>query len=42
MNKITYICDNCGQEFEEEPITCEKCGATLCPDCICEECENES
>ncbi len=39
---ITTLCDNCGSDFpEEEAHECEKCGAILCPECICESCENE-
>jgi hypothetical protein len=31
-------CENCGAEI---PISqTHGCGATLCPECVCEECEN--
>ena len=40
---ITTICDNCGVEFNSDDAnTCELCGDTLCPECICENCENKS
>lgn len=38
--KPTTICENCGIEFEAEIAeTCGICGATLCPECVCEDCE---
>ena len=40
---IITICDNCGVEFDvDEANTCPICGATLCPECVCEGCENAS
>lgn len=33
-------CDTCGRAMPvSKTVSCE-CGATLCPECICEECEN--
>ena len=35
-------CDNCGKQIDvDETHGCEQCGATLCPGCICENCEEE-
>lgn len=34
-------CDNCGEEITDNEYTeCGQCGAILCSDCICENCEN--
>jgi hypothetical protein len=38
-----FYCENCNSEVEEEEAaSCTVCGCVLCPDCICEQCENES
>jgi len=34
-------CDNCGREIPVSETHGCGCGATLCPDCVCGECENE-
>lgn len=35
------ICENCGDEVQDiESHNCDICGATLCGDCVCENCEN--
>lgn len=39
---IKTECNNCLCEFDlDDATTCEDCGATLCPECICEDCENK-
>ena len=39
---ITTECDNCLMDINIDLTTsCEKCGKTLCPHCVCEDCYNE-
>lgn len=39
-DEATTLCDQCGSEFPSaESSTCEICGQTLCPECICESCD---
>ena len=39
MNEPTTHCDNCGTEIKvSDTRTCD-CGKTLCPECICEDCD---
>jgi hypothetical protein len=39
MNEPTTHCDNCGTEIEVSQTHPCDCGKTLCPECICEECD---
>lgn len=35
-------CANCKDEIDEdESYVCDSCGAVLCVECVCEECEND-
>jgi len=41
MSEVETFCANCGATILlDEATECEKCKDTLCPDCICEACEN--
>lgn len=38
--KMTTTCDHCMEEIDlDESRTCKTCGMTLCPECVCPECE---
>ena len=39
MNEPTTHCDNCGTEIEVSETRNCACGKTLCPECVCEDCD---
>ena len=42
-NEVMDFCSNCGAETPiDEMLFCGECMKALCPDCICETCENEN
>jgi hypothetical protein len=41
LEETEMRCENCNDDiYGDEYTECDKCGAILCPDCVCEECEN--